>query len=109
MADLMAVATDTLGKTLLTTGQNIQAAGAGNFSPLMGQMLPTQVNGLLGQVQDFNKPAPEAQPDQNGVVAPPPNKYAGLLESMSMTPEQRRIADEMAKKTLAQSAYGKYY
>ena len=98
MADLLAAGGEAAGTALQGFGQNIQAASGGNFKPLVGQFTPKVATNLMDTFFPENDPTKDPyKPEQplaydanNEPVKPAPNKYAGLMDSLGVSPEQQK-------------------
>lgn len=96
MAELLAAGGQAIGSGISTFGQGLQSAAGGNLMPLMGDMLPKPVTGLIDTVMAKNDPTKDPYKPEQPIVydadgnlkKPEPNPYAGLLSAMSKPPEK---------------------
>lgn len=98
MAQLLAAGGQAIGSTLSELGQGVSSAAGGDFKPLMGDLIPKQVSGLLDMMpgkkdltKDPYKPEqPLAYDDKGNLIPPQPSQAMGLLTAVSASPEEMR-------------------
>ena len=112
MAQLLAAGGQAIGSSLTDFGQGLQSATAGNFKPMMGDLIPKQVSGLLDMMpgqkdltKDTYKPEqPLAYDDKGNLLPPQPPKAMSLLAAVSTSPEEMRAKnDAMTQSSLMPS------
>lgn len=97
MAAILSSMGQSIGSDLTSFGQNVQNAASGNMMPLMGDMMPKPIKGLMDTITQKNDPTKDPyKPDQpvvydadGSLKKPEPSPYAGLLSTMSAPPDRK--------------------